>query len=66
MDLSGLQTELRTDALEGNMEKSSCFELKPVSQANSFEEIDTILLILLALGLMKWYIDTANLAFPFR
>ena len=52
VDLSGLQTELRTDTLQGNMRKSSCFKLKPVSQANSFEEIDAISLILLTLGLM--------------
>ena len=30
MGLSGLQTELRTDTLQGNMGKSSCFKLKPV------------------------------------
>ena len=63
MDLSRLQTELRKGTLQGNMGKSSCFKLKPVSQANSFKEIDTISLILLTLGLMEWYIDTANLAF---
>ena len=38
--------------------------MKPVSQANSFEMIDTISLILLVLRLMELYIDTANLAFP--
>ena len=53
MGLSGLQMESRTDTLQGNMGKSSCFKLKPVSQENSFEEIDTISLILLALGLME-------------
>ena len=46
------------------MGKSSCFKLKPVLQANSFEEIDTISLILLALRLMELYIDTADLVFP--
>ena len=65
MDSSGLRrTELRTYTLQGNMGKSSCFKFKPVLQANIFEEIDTISLILLALGLMEWYIDTAKLAFP--
>ena len=34
--LSGLQTELQTDTLQGNMGKSSSFKLKPVSQASSF------------------------------
>ena len=57
-------SELQTDTLQGNMGKSSCFKLKPVSQANIFKEIDTISLILLALGLMECYIDMANLAFP--
>ena len=56
--------ELRTDALQGNMGKSYCFILKPVLQANSFEETDTISLILLKLGMMEFYIDAANLAFP--
>ena len=60
--LSRLQTELRTVTLH-NMEKSSSFKLKPVSHANSFEETDTISLILLELGLMKLYIEMANLAF---
>ena len=46
------------------MGKSSCFKFKPVSQADSFEEPDTISLTLLALGLMELYIDAANLAFP--
>ena len=46
------------------MGKSYCFKLKPVLQANSFEETDTISLILLALGMMEFYIDAANLAFP--
>ena len=64
MGLSGLQTELQTDILKGHMGKSFCFKLEPVSQANTFEEIDTISLILLALGLMELYIDAANLAFP--
>ena len=40
--LSGLQTELRTDTLQGNMGKSSRFKFKPVSQADSFEETDGI------------------------
>ena len=31
MCLSVLQMELRTDTLQGNMDKSSCFKLKPVS-----------------------------------
>ena len=62
--LSGLQMVLRTDILPGNKGKSSCFKLKPVLQANTFEETDTISLILLALGLMELYIDAANLAFP--
>ena len=31
MTLSGLQTELRTDTLQGVMGKSSFFKLKPVS-----------------------------------
>ena len=57
MGLSELQTELWTDTLQGNMKKSSSFKLKPVSQANTFEEIDTLLLIL-ALGLMELYIDS--------
>ena len=61
--LSGLQMELRADTLQGNMGKSSCFKLKPVSQANSFEEINKISLILLALGLKELYIDIANLVF---
>ena len=56
--------ELRTDTLQGNMGKSYCLKLKPVLQANSFEETDTISLILLALGMMEFYIDAANLAFP--
>ena len=60
--LSRLQTELRTVTLH-NMGKSSSFKLQPVSQANSFEETDTISLILLELGLMKLYIEMANLAF---
>ena len=60
--LSRLQTELRTVTLH-NMGKSSSFKLKPVSHANSFEETDTISLILLELGLMKLYIEMANLAF---
>ena len=64
MGLSVLQTGLRTDTLQGNMGKSSWFKLKPVSQANSFEMIDKISLILLVLRLMELYIDTANLAFP--
>ena len=62
--LSGLQTKLRTDPLQGNMGKSSCFKLKPVSQAKTSKETDTISLILLALGLIKLYIDATNLAFP--
>ena len=67
--LSGLQTDtlqtdtLQTDTLQGNMGKSSCFKLKHMSQANTFEETDTISLILLALGLMELYIDAANLTF---
>ena len=64
MGSSGLQTELGTDTLQGNMGNSSCFKLKPVSQANTFEETDTISLILLALGLIELNIDAANLAFP--
>ena len=69
MGLSGLQTDtlqtdtLQTDTLQGNMGKSSCFKLKHMSQANTFEETDTISLILLALGLMELYIDAANLTF---
>ena len=62
MDLTGLQTELRTGILQDNMGKSSCFKLKPVWQAKSFEKIDTLLSIL-ALRLMELYIDTTNLAF---
>ena len=61
--LSGLQRKLRTDTLQDNVGKSSCFELKPVWQANNFEEIDTLLLIL-ALELMKLYIDATYLVFP--
>ena len=64
MGLSGLQTELRTGTLRGNMGKSSCFKLKPVLQANTFKETDTISLILLALGLIELYIDASNSAFP--
>ena len=64
MGLSVLQTGLRTDTLQGNMGISFWFKLKPVSQANNFEMIDTILLILLVLRLMELYIDTANLVFP--
>ena len=45
------------------MGKSSCFKLKPVSQAKSVEEIDASLLIRFALGLMELYIDATNLAF---
>ena len=56
--------QLRTNTLQGNMGKSSCFKLKSVSQANTFEETDKISLILLALGLMELYVDAANLAFP--
>ena len=63
MGLSRLQTELQTKTLQGNMGKSACFKLKPVWQANRFEGNDTPLLIL-ALGLMELYINTANLAFP--
>ena len=62
--VSESQTKLWTDTLQGNMGKSSCFKLKPVSQANSFEETDTISLIILVLGLIELYIDAANLAFP--
>ena len=65
MTFSGLQRELRVDTLQGNTEKLSFFHSKPVSQANSFKEIYTISFILLALGLMELYIDTANLAFLF-
>ena len=57
MGLSGLQTELQTDTLQGNMGK-------PVPQADTSEETDTISLILLALASMELYIDAANLAFP--
>ena len=64
MGLSGLQTVLGTDVLQGNIVKSSCFKLKPVSQANTFEETDPISLMLLALGLIELNIDAANLAFP--
>ena len=64
MLLSGLQTKFRTGTLQGSKGKSFYFLLKPVSQANSFYEIDTISSILLALGLMEWYIDTSNLTFP--
>ena len=64
VDLSGLHTGLRKDTLQDNIGKSSCFKFKPVSQADSFEETDTISLTLLALGLMELYIDAANLAFP--
>ena len=59
MGSSRLQEELQTDALQGNMGRSSCFKLKPVWQRNSFEEIDTLLL-----GLIELYNDAANLAFP--
>ena len=55
--------ELRTDTLQGNMGKSSCFKLKPVWQANSFEEIIDRLFSILALGLTELYIDVTNLAF---
>ena len=51
--VSESQTELRTDTLQGNMGKSSCFNIKPVLQANCFEETDTISLIILALGLIE-------------
>ena len=64
MGLSGLQAVLQRDILQGNMGKSSCFKLKPVSQANTFEQTDTISLILLALGLTGLNIDAANLLFP--
>ena len=62
--LSGLQMEFPTETLQGNIGKSSCFKLKPLSQANSFQETDTISLILLALILMELYIDAANLGCP--
>ena len=64
MGLSGLQRELLTGTLQGNMGKSSCFKLKHVLQANTFKETDTISLILLASGLIESYIDAVNLAFP--
>ena len=51
--LSGLQMEIPTETLQGNMGKFSCFKLKPLLQANSFQETDTISLILLALVLME-------------
>ena len=62
--LSGLQMEFPTDTLQGNIGKYSCFKLQNLSQANSFQETDTISFILLALVLMELYIDAANLGFP--
>ena len=53
VDLSGLQTEQRRDTLQGNIGKSFYFRSKDVSQANSSEESD-VLLLTLALGLVEF------------